>query len=162
MGLREALNQHKNATVVVACAVLAAAAVVIVVESHAGHRPGPVTVAFYSDDDGQTYFRDDVNKLYPFVDQSGKQAYRADVFRCSDGKTFVGVLSKLTDRAKARIAELRSQPNPDVQAISDTISAGTLIKKPGDPKWCSINSAEAGAVLTQKCPDGGAVYGVSP
>jgi hypothetical protein len=160
MGLRESINRHQG-IVATTAGLGIVIAIALVLSNGAKSRGARSNTAFYSDDDGQTYFRDDIDKLYPF-DHNGKQAYRADVFKCSDGTVFVGVLSRLTDRAKSRLQELRSQQNPDVQAISDTIAAGTEIKKPGDSKWYSASSSEAGNILLPKCPNGGAVVGVAP
>src|SRR4029079_11477876 len=53
------------------------------------------TQGFYTDDNGKTFFKDDINKVVPF-DHNGKQAYRADVFKGADGKEFVGLVYRHT------------------------------------------------------------------
>src|SRR2546423_15270003 len=45
------------------------------------------SAAFFTNDDGKTFFKDDVNKMVP-SDHNGKPAYRADVFQGADGKQF--------------------------------------------------------------------------
>src|SRR5436190_4516103 len=57
-------------------------------------RIAPLSV-FYTDDQGKSFFKDEV-KLVPF-DHNGKQAFRADVFKGSDGKEFVGLIYRFTD-----------------------------------------------------------------
>ena len=43
-------------------------------------QPPAPTSAFYTDDNGKTFFKDNIDKVVPF-DHNGKQAYRADVFQ---------------------------------------------------------------------------------
>jgi hypothetical protein len=56
--------------------------------------PGQKT-AFYTEDNGKSFFKDDINKLSPF-DHNGKQAYRCDVFQTDGGKQFVGLVYRYT------------------------------------------------------------------
>jgi hypothetical protein len=58
--------------------------------------------AFYTDDDGKSFFTDAANKMVPFT-HNGKQAYRADVFEGFDGKKFVGLIYRHTDSGKNEI-----------------------------------------------------------
>src|SRR5690348_13994130 len=61
---------------------------------------GPAAkTAFYTDDNGKTFFKDDVGKLPPF-DHNGKKAYRCDVFEDSKGKQFVGLLYRYTENGR--------------------------------------------------------------
>ena len=53
--------------------------------------------AFYSDDDGATWFADAADRLPPF-DHDGKPAFSAFVYEC-DGKPFVNHLERYTRRA---------------------------------------------------------------
>lgn len=127
--------------------------------------PTMPTKAFYSDDDGSTYFVDDITKLYPF-DHDGRQAYRAYVFRSDSGKPFIGYIERITDNAMQRLNELKSQPStPEIiTQIGDVEAAGREIKKPGDSKWYRINSNGYIAIIQGvTAPDGSKqVFGVSP
>jgi hypothetical protein len=113
--------------------------------------------AFFSDDDGATWFIDDNTKIPPF-DRGGKPAYRAEVFECGTGKPFVAYLEKFTAAKKQQIqAELADHP----ENLPALLQTPTEIKKPGDAKWLSPDapggSAESKAytrVLTQICPQG--------
>jgi hypothetical protein len=60
---------------------------------------GIAAKAFYTDDNGKTFFKDDAFKIVPF-DHNGKQAYRADVFKGDDGKEFVGLMYRHTPVGK--------------------------------------------------------------
>src|SRR4051812_31470576 len=60
------------------------------------------TEVYYTDDNGKTFFKDDVRKLVPF-DHKGKQAYRADVFQGADGKQFVGLVYRHTDSGRKEL-----------------------------------------------------------
>src|SRR5215217_6677039 len=104
MGVREALNRRPKLAVVLGIA-LCAVALPIMIWANSSGVPGRASQAYYSDDDGKTFFADDIDKLYPF-ERNGKQAYRAYVYECTDGKRFVSYLARYTDGAKSKIAEL--------------------------------------------------------
>jgi len=161
MGLRDAIQNQKNVTIAIAVLAIAGATVAIAFEM----KSSPVVrikQTYYSDDDGQTYFLDDVDKLVPF-DHNGKQACQAYVFKSSNGTVFVGYLARYTDQAKARLQELRSHLDGEVgQEILDTISAGTEVKRPGDANWYPQSSAQGQQIMLAKSPDGGNVVGVLP
>jgi hypothetical protein len=158
MGLRESLEKRKGVSVGISALFLVAAIAVIFNENRSSQTTR-IDRAFYSDDDGQTYFVDEVDKLVPF-DHNGKQAYRAYVFKCSSGKEFVGYVSRYSDTARAKLEELKAQPyNQVAQQIADTASAGTEFKKPGDSTWYSQASAGGAGILVPKSPDGSDVLG---
>jgi hypothetical protein len=86
----------------VAIALLSIAAVAIGFQMSGGRESGagPVaTSAFYTDDNGKTFFKDDVDKLPPFS-HNGKQAYRCDVFEDGRGKQFVGLVYRYTESGR--------------------------------------------------------------
>jgi hypothetical protein len=105
MGVVQTLNEPRKLGVGVA------AAVVLVGIGMLGYRLFGVretinaaahTSAFYTDDDGKSFFTDNSNKMVPF-DHDGKQAYRADVFQGADGKQFVGLIYRHTDSGRQAI-----------------------------------------------------------
>ena len=57
------------------------------------------TRAFFTDDNGQTFFQDDVNKLPPFT-HNGKQALGCEVFEAAGGKQFVGLVYRFTESGR--------------------------------------------------------------
>ena len=104
--------------------------------------PERVTEVYYSDDDGKTFFVDDVDKVYPF-DRNGKPAYRAYVYRCGDQPPFVHYLGRYTDKAKARMAELSAKTD-DPEAVGELArlrNTAIEVKKPGDANWVPLFSS---------------------
>ena len=87
----------------VAAAVLLIAAVALGYQLVGGRENGaaaPVAkTAFYTDDGGKSFFKDDINKIPPF-DHNGKQALRCDVFTDPSGKQFVGLVTAGLDEAR--------------------------------------------------------------
>src|SRR5271170_6898157 len=115
-------------------------AVFVFLQMRGGNAPSEGNAkAFFSADDGKTWFADDMTNVPPY-DKDGKQAIRAFVFRCSDGKEFVGYLQRFTPDAK-RAIEQRQTPDPnrtgppDTSAIRMAYTVGREVKRPGDAKW---------------------------
>jgi hypothetical protein len=162
MGLRDLVQNQRNATTFAAFGAILVAAIAIAFELRGNSIP-KISKAYYSDDDGKTSFVDDVDKLVPF-DHDGKQACQAYLFKCSDGTVFIGYLSRYTDKAKAELEYLRTQPPAQAaEQITEVTSAGTEVKRPGDTRWYRQNSPEGGEVLAPKCPNGGTlVEGMTP
>lgn len=117
--------------------------------------------AFYSDDDGKTWFLDDVVKITPF-DHNGRQAVRAAVFRCPNTGPFVAYLQKYSDQAKAKLdAALATGPSSGGAGMLE-LMAPMDVKRPGDSNWISGSggtnaiSSEYRKVTNPTCPDGSA------
>ena len=102
ISIRESL-QHRRTGVIVA-AVLFCAAIVIAGYNFwpFGHKSNSSEV-FYSDDDGQTYFKDSVYKFPPF-DHNGKIANAAMVIQ-DQGSNVVGYLVRYTPDIRKRLAD---------------------------------------------------------
>src|SRR5688500_9050171 len=85
MGVRESLNENKKLGVGVGAGIFVVALAILSFQLFGGGGTGveAPTSAFYTDDDGKTFFKDDAYKVVPF-NHGGKQAYRAEVFQCSD------------------------------------------------------------------------------
>jgi hypothetical protein len=67
-----------------------------------GEKVDP-TITYYSDDDGQTYFKDSVYKFAPF-DHDGRTAVEA-VIAESGGHTFVAYLTRFTPEARKKLQD---------------------------------------------------------
>jgi len=115
-----------------------------------------VTRDFFSDDDGTTWFVDDGTKLAPF-DHNGKQAVLAKVFKCGDGKMFVGYLEKLSDDVKERVESARAAgpAHGGISKADPTGFNGLMMKKPHASEWIKSNDPAADDVRKVTCPDGG-------
>lgn len=162
MGLRQKLNQNSSiVTLVTILAVIAAGYVLFKQVS----GPPAARLAFYSSDDGQSWFEDDINKAPPFM-KDGKEAVIAHLFTC-EGKKFVGYLETFTpeykalfekaqaETANAAITEKSGPPGGSLKAMvalkGDT---GRLYKKPGAKEWHMGMSAQGTDMTFVKCPDG--------
>lgn len=155
MGIREKLNDNPKLAFGVGVTTLAVAALAIVSQLSGGG--GPTDQAFFTTDDGQTWFADDADKLPPFGHE-GKEAVRAYVFVCN-GKEFVNHLERFTpERRKfmeATIAAKTAGTAPPAIPAGSAIAAGQEVKRPGGKNWVSTaNFSKAGPVLQPKCPDG--------
>ena len=113
--------------------------------------PVPVAKAWYTTDDGQTWFADDDNRVFPF-DKAGKKAYRCYVWTCDGGKTeFVSHLERIRDplwtqrQATGRVTptDLIIMPPLDVK-----------LPKTGEKGWIDSSLPTAVQIRTPRCPDG--------
>lgn len=166
MGLRETLNRNPAIVTGGTLAIIVIAVGFIIYSTLGSSAPKAPTKAYYTVDDGATYFSDDAGKLAPF-DYEGKQAVKARVFKCADGKPFVAFLERYTPDAKKKLEEARAsaaassgqQParSPmDVQAIAMAAQMGLEVKKPGgDGQWFKIMDIQNSPKITRPaCPDG--------
>ena len=169
MGIRDRLGGGNSVVGVgTAAALLVAAGIVFFwyYESQAGNRPPNPNVSFFSDDDGQTFFRDSAYK-FPPMDHDGKTAYVALVF--DDGqKKFVGYLVRYTPEARKQIQDAYDNPNPGESAgmaalrvihSPDVRYRGTEMKRVGDQKW--VPAAQVG-IPSVNCADGTPALMVRP
>jgi hypothetical protein len=130
-----------------------------------GHRV-KVTTAFYSDDDGTTFYTDSVFNFPPY-DHNGKEANRAFVYRCDHGN-FVGFLLRYKPDARKRLQDSYNNAqstgvNPIQQVLglmsTDPIRYGGVeIKLPGETKWGPM----PGIFPHINSPDGTTCYPVNP
>ena len=113
--------------------------------------PVPVSKAWYTVDDGVSWFADDDNRITPF-DHQGKKAYRCYVWTCDGGKTqFVSHLERLkATLLKNRQATGRLEPG-------DLILSPMDVKPPrtGDAGWADYNTPAGVQIHTPRCPHGG-------
>jgi hypothetical protein len=162
VGIRETLNQNPGITTGVTAGIIVLALAVIIWQSF-DRGPRIPNQAFFTVDDGQTWFADDINRVPPFQ-HNGQEAVRAHVFTCDGGRTkFVAYLEKYSDQAKARLERMRTQAQQqqdgmmDPAMYEDVMMTGTMVRKPGDPagRWVpQMNWDLAGRITEIRCPDG--------
>lgn len=112
-------------------------------------RPPDTSRAFFTTDDGKTWFVDSASNIPPF-DKDGKTAYRCSVYEC-DGKQFVLEMQRYDEKsaqalrdAQAAAAQQKDQPtDPRKRAPGPNPQLGLQIKAPGDTKWYSVNDVTA-------------------
>lgn len=115
------------------------------------------TQAWYTSDDGQTWFKDS-NRLVPPFERDGREAVLAHVYEC-DGKPFVAYMLKYTPEGKAifekfRAAEDAGDPNFD-ESMLMALSGHARYKRPGEKEWTpESNVRKVTEMLYPKCPDG--------
>ncbi len=156
MGIRETINEKPAIGVGIGIGIVVIAIVIIgwqfMHSNRQGALTGPITgdQAYYSDDDGKTFFTDDMKKLTPFK-HAGKDAVRAHVYRCSKGDPFVGYLERHTELAKQQkgmAMEMGGRPSFTEHAVFE-------VKKPGKSPWIPVdtkNESEAVKVFGVACP----------
>ena len=115
-------------------------------------------LAFFTIDDGRTWFTADAESLPPF-DYKGHKAVKAHLYTCDGGKTrFVGWLQKLPEDV---LRDALANGPLDDDAIA--MKAGWMAKRPGESDWTnSKTDPEKYEQITRvKCPDGGTPQSVS-
>lgn len=154
MGIRETLNE-KPAIAYGGFGILLLIAIGILVLYMRSGAKGPNLEkpvgdqAFYSDDNGKTYFPDAAQKATPFK-HDGKDAVRALVYQCSDGKPFVGCLLRHTDLGRLQKGlqlDIGNRPQFADHALCEA-------KKPTDAAWLPVetkNMAKVTDVLSVTC-----------
>jgi hypothetical protein len=156
VGIRETLNEKPAIGIGIAVGIVLIAAVVLIWQFLGGSRTSTLTApitgdqAYYSEDDGKTFFADDVKKISPWK-HAGKEAVRAHVYRCSKGEPFVGYLERHTELAKQQkgvALEMGNRPSFSENAIFE-------IKKPGKNPWVPVDSKhynDALQIMGVTCP----------
>lgn len=112
--------------------------------------------AFYSTDDGKTWFVDDASHIPPF-DYDGATAYQAQIFKCAHGGQFIAYLQSYSaaDKEKIEKAIADGQSGTDVRGLE--LILGCAVKKPGESNWVKntpASSALYAEITKLTCPDG--------
>jgi len=103
MSIRESINSSAVVGGGIAMLLIAIAVGIAYPYFHQPSILSHIGAAFFSDDDGQTYYRDSIYKFAPY-DHGGKTAVMAMVY--SDGmQNFVGYLMRFTPEAKQRLED---------------------------------------------------------
>jgi hypothetical protein len=139
MSLRETINKNPGLSTAVLLGMAAAAIALIVWQLRGGNDGATLgRMAYYTDDDGKTFFTDDVHRIAPFTrPNSSRESVRAHVYRCTTtSKPFVGWMEKYTPEAQQEINRFNADPkNRGRISPAYSADAGRLIKKLGDEKW---------------------------
>ena len=164
MSLRTTLNEKPGLSAGVGGALIVVAAIAVYI-SQRGETSGNLNdEAFFSVDDGKSWFAADSTKLAPF-DHEGKQAVRAYVFRNED-KTFVNHLERYTPEGKKLVTDRNAaiQSGKAPPNVATPPGGGlTEVKRPGDASWVSMSDkAKASSVVGVKSPGGGNAVAVEP
>lgn len=170
MGLRELVERQKRFVIPIVIIGILVCAFFAWRTSRTVPRTGVVERVYFSDDEGKTYFAEDIDKGYSFI-RDGKTAFRAFVYRCGSGEPFVGALAR---NAGATASDQHDVPPPSTGIPEEAVPAtGPVVtkpltptsgpsgqsnsielKKPGTDQWFLSGSAEAQALISSVCPDG--------
>jgi hypothetical protein len=155
MGIRETLNQNPAITTAATGGIILIALIFIIYQMVGGGGPRIQTTAYYTVDDGKTWFPDSIERIPPF-DRGGQEAVRAHVFSCRGGRdAFVAYLEKYTPEAQKRLEAARANPEASDPGIMETVyMTGVLVKKPGQGDWVNSMDPRAQEVTAITCPDG--------
>lgn len=156
MGIRESINGRPVVTLIVAI-IMTGAALAYLFMPHGPRQAKLPGKSYYSDDDGKTWYIDSATNIPPY-DHNGKQAVRAYLYKCADGKPFVQRLEQFDDAAKEAIELQIKQGAGALEAQLRTI--GVKLKRPGDANWLYVRKGVPEEVeamrnmLNARCPDG--------
>ena len=163
MSLRELLN--KNATVVTVVTVLVlVASLTFILWPDGGNDP--------SDSMGKEYFYDlntdqlfeaEQGRIPPIDTESGPHqgkpagvyAYVFSCGECAPREQYIGYLETYSEKAKARLEQMRQASagpvymGPDVES-SEPFRSGILIKRPEDAQWAPKSSSRGQQIVREK------------
>jgi hypothetical protein len=118
-------------------------------------RPARQTQAWFTTDDGATWFPDDAQKVPPFQTSDGKTAVRAYVYQCPGSAPFVSHLERYTPEAKKLAEQLyKTARMPDDGSVLATVQRGLQVKDPGQGKWMAAIDPSSNMIVFPFCPDG--------
>ena len=161
MGIRESIEKNRAVSVTVSIVVLVVVVIALVWSSRDGNAAGTggVGKAFYTVDDGATWFAADAANIPPF-DYNGKQAVLCYVYKCgADGKPWVSHLMRYTAEARAQRggeAAAGGDRSADRIGTENLLRGGIEVKEAGtgDKDWVRISDPRGAAIQQLKCPDG--------
>jgi hypothetical protein len=147
MNVREFLNEHQKTAIGVCAGVVVVVLLAVILRSgteSAASLPGE---AYFSDDDGKTWFTAPADRIVPF-DYGGKPAVKAVLFSTDGGKTkFIGYLERYSESARKTLQTSRDGtmvPLNELTAAANDVE----VKAPGDAEWVKRSDPAAQKVLT--------------
>jgi hypothetical protein len=158
LGIREKLNENPAITTGATVLIIVIAVGFIIYSQLPTRGPKPPSQAYFSVDDGKTWFADDVKKMAPF-DKDGKPAVRVHLYKCGKNAPFVAYLERYIPEAKKQLEKIQAAggaTGPEVGSqISMIMQNGVEYKKPGDPKWIKMSDdyQSFGRMMSVTCPD---------
>ena len=166
MGIREKLNENPAVSGAIVGAVILIAILLIYFQNRSPNT-GPVALAksaFFTEDDGQTYYPGDYTGLAKDLGANGKPVARARVFQYASEKPFVAWVEKYTDAAKQKLIRFYSIAANLQKPPPEELDSELLVKKPGGKTWISLrgNAAQAKEIRTLPAKGGQEAKAVTP
>jgi len=165
VGIRQYVREKPAAGAVVVGALLVAAALILA-KTYWPEKHADLAQAFYTTDDGQTWFSDSAFRVAPF-DRDGTPAVIAVIYSYNDGrKQFCAYEQRYSPEGKQKLegalsaAKQRGQPPASVTMFHerDFVQHYLQVKQPGGGhEWISFGDPRASEVLAVHAPDGSVV-----
>jgi hypothetical protein len=164
VSLREKMNKNKNISVILTCVVILIALVFIYMQIRGESIPeAPPQMAYYTTDDGKSYFAEDQMHEVPF-DHGGQQAVRAWLYTCgtsTDKK--LGYLERYTAAFLKQLQQTKATNQPmDPMIIVEQGDTIFEVKKPGTAQWILKSSPAGQKIINPICPAGQNATWVTP
>jgi hypothetical protein len=154
VSVRETINQNRRVTAIAIVGILLLTSGLVLWQTRSEGPAGSAKKAFFTVDDGKTWFADDIHKLSPF-DHNGKIAYRCYVYSTEDGKTrFVSHLERYSDDAKKVKQQLDGGAKSLDPISMQALMNGTEVKRPGtgDTGWISTRDPRSSETMSPRYP----------
>jgi len=164
VAIREAINKRPSIAAGTAVALAIGICIYSYVESSTRvSRINIPTQSYFTDDDGATYYADDIKIIPPYL-HNGKTAVSAYVFKCKDGAPFVGYLEAFTPDSKKILESALTNPGMGGPSILMARSEGCLLKAPltGDRTWLRPGEPGYDKIAQVHCPNGGSDEDLKP
>jgi hypothetical protein len=165
MGIREKLREKPVMGRAAAVALVVIAGLVLA-KTYWPEKKADLSQAYYSDDDGATWFKDSAFRVAPF-DHNGRPAVVAHVYTYDEGKKqFCAYLARFTPRAKEQLEAALADAKKRGDAPSSVglyhersfMMRGVEVKLRGsDHPWISYGDPDAQKIFSIQSPDGTAV-----
>lgn len=148
MGLAEVHEKHPQVVMSTIIGAIVIILIVIAVQVMPSRAKNLAAQAYFTTDDGRTWFADDSTKIAPF-DHNGQQAVRCYVFKTADGTKAV-YLEKYSDKGKAALAQAAASSGGTTAAGGLDLLAHNeeLVKRPSDSQWTNIANPAAAQIMT--------------
>jgi hypothetical protein len=171
VSLRQAINQKPAvAATAVGCVALLGVLFIVRMSSATGQTNDVPARAYFTVDDGKSYFEDDLEKIPPFTTAEGKTAYRAVVVKCGNGQPYVSHLERYAEADRKSLMDTLQKPtgrNTVLLEVEANALSMAEVKKPltGDKGWITAggrNGRQYEALAQPKCRDGSYAQRVLP
>jgi hypothetical protein len=153
MEVRKVLQQHPAVATCATAVITVVAIFAIILELRGNPIPPVPTRAYYTTDDGASYYADDINLVAPYM-HDGKEAVLARVLKGAGGKKYVAYLSRYNAKQKEKIEKLLAQTPVDQNAVALARESGIEVKAPlsGDHGWVPSLSVDALPIIQAPHP----------
>ncbi|MGN6504554.1 MAG: hypothetical protein ACTHM6_03225 [Tepidisphaeraceae bacterium] len=145
-------SQKKVAAALGFVVVTGVVALIMLVRQFHSATPGNSEQAYFSYDEGKSYFVGNPAEIPP-ENAQGQQAAEVFFFQCAgDSKPFVGYLQRVSAEgmARAKAALAHGQPSQVTAAMEGAYE----VKAPGAKEWVNLSDAKAASIMSPKCPSG--------